>query len=132
MPRLPLRLIVALGATAASVDAVFDAVFKDGRDTTDPVVLEAIGRSFGVDDALDRIATPEVKQRLRANTDAAIARGVFGVPTAAVDGELFWGEDSSDMLIDFVQDRALFATPEMRRFQSLPTGIVRRQKLPPA
>ena len=131
-PLPALRLIVALGATAAAVDAVFDAVFKDGRDTTDPVVLEAIGRSFGIDDALQRIATQEVKQRLRANTDAAIARGVFGVPTAAVDGELFWGEDSSDMLIDFVRDRALFATPEMRRFQSLPTGIVRRQKLPPA
>jgi len=38
--------------------------------------------------------TPEVKQSLRAATDAAIARGAFGVPMFEVDGEMFWGQDS--------------------------------------
>lgn len=131
-PLAALRLIVALDASAAAVDAVFDAVYKDGFDVTDPAVLEALGRSLGIGGVLGMISTPEVKQRLRANTDAAIARGVFGVPTVAVDDELFWGDDSSDMLIDFLQDRALFATPEMQRLQSLPSGIVRRRKVSPA
>lgn len=130
-PLAALRLIVALDGSSASVDAVFDAVFKDGLDVTDPAVLETIGRSLGLDDVLGIVATPEIKQRLRANTDAAIARGVFGVPTIAVEDELFWGEDSSDMLIDFLQDRALFATPEMQRLQSLPAGIVRRKSVSP-
>jgi 2-hydroxychromene-2-carboxylate isomerase len=131
-PLPALRLIVALDATEAAVDAVFDAVFKDGLDTTDPVVLDALGRSFGIADAPDRIASPEVKQRLRDNTDAAVARGVFGVPTIAVGDELFWGEDVSEMALDYVQDRALFDTTEMRRLRALPVGIVRRQKLAPA
>ncbi|MBV9758855.1 MAG: DsbA family protein, partial [Alphaproteobacteria bacterium] len=57
-PLPALRLIVALDATEAAVDTVFDAVFKDGRDTTDPMVLDALGRSLGIDDALDRIGSP--------------------------------------------------------------------------
>lgn len=131
-PLPALRLIVALDATDAAVDAVFDAVFKDGLDTTEPAVLDAIGRSFGIHDALEQIARPEVKQRLRKNTDAAIASGVFGVPTIDVAGELFWGEDVSEMALDYVQDPALFDSREMRRLRALPSGIVRRQKVVPA
>lgn len=131
-PLPALRLIVALGAEGAAVDAVFDAVFKEGLDVSDLVVLETLGRSLGVDDVRGTIAMPEIKQRLRANTEGAIARGVFGVPTLAVDGELFWGEDSSDMVIDFLQDRARFLSPEMRRLQYLQSGIARREKGSPA
>lgn len=131
-PLPALRLIIAVGATEAAVDAVFDAVFKDGLDTTDPAVLAAVGRSLGLADALERIASSEVKERLRANTDAAIARGVFGVPTIDVDGELFWGEDVSEMVLDYMQDPTLFEATEMRRLRSLPSGIVRRQKVVPA
>ena len=43
-------------------------------------------------------AGDEVKQDLRAATDAALAAGVFGVPTFGVDGRLFWGVDSLPML----------------------------------
>ncbi|MDR1969143.1 MAG: 2-hydroxychromene-2-carboxylate isomerase [Burkholderiaceae bacterium] len=43
-------------------------------------------------------ASEEVKQALRAETDAAIAAGVFGVPTFGVDGRLFWGLDALPML----------------------------------
>jgi 2-hydroxychromene-2-carboxylate isomerase len=125
-PLSALRLIVALDATADAVEAVFDAVFGKGLDITDPSLIEAIGRSLGADDSLERIARPEVKLRLRANTDAAIARGVFGVPTTAVGGELFWGADSTDMLLAFLDDPGLFETPEMRRLKSLPSGIVGR------
>ena len=46
--------------------------------------------------------TDEVKARLRENTDAAIAAGVFGVPTMMVRGELFWGFDDLDNLENFL------------------------------
>ena len=51
-----------------------------------------------------------VKEQLRAATDAAIARGVFGVPTAALDGHLFWGYDATDMLLDYCRDPRLLDT----------------------
>ena len=43
-------------------------------------------------------SSDEVKAQLKANTDEAIARGVFGVPMFEVDGKLFWGVDALPML----------------------------------
>lgn len=47
---------------------------------------------------LERAQSDEIKQLLRAETDSAIARGVFGVPTMFVDNELFWGLSQLDNL----------------------------------
>ena len=57
-------------------------------------VLEA-GRRAGLDAAAlaDALSDPQVKAALREETDAAIAAGVFGVPTVIVEGEAFWGDD---------------------------------------
>ena len=43
-----------------------------------------------------------MKDALRRNTDEAIARGVFGVPTLAIGDELFWGADATQMAADYV------------------------------
>lgn len=75
--------------------AVFRAYWVDGRDIGElPVVLEIAGK-LGIDgDAFTAaIATPEIKDRLKQETDAAIARGMFGAPYFMVDGEPFWGAD---------------------------------------
>jgi 2-hydroxychromene-2-carboxylate isomerase len=48
---------------------------------------------------LVRAGTPEVKQALAAATDAAIADGIFGVPTYRMDGESFWGGDRVETLL---------------------------------
>jgi 2-hydroxychromene-2-carboxylate isomerase len=124
-PIAALRLITALGASDAAVDAVFDAVFGAGRDISDPAVLEEIGLALGLSDVAAAISQPEVKLQLRANTDAAIARGVFGVPTTVVGEELFWGEDTADMLADYIDNPALFDTAEMLRLKSLPAAVQR-------
>ena len=60
-------------------------------------VLEA-ARAVGLDpdEVRARIAEQDVKDRLRAYTDEAVARGAIGVPTVAVGGELFWGDDRLD------------------------------------
>jgi 2-hydroxychromene-2-carboxylate isomerase len=131
-PIAALRLIVALGASDKAVDTVFDAAFGVGRDVSDPAVLEEIGRALGLDDVAGAISRPEVKQQLRANTDAAIARGVFGVPTTMVGEELFWGEDMTEMLAEYVGDPASFDTVEMRRLRTLPAGVQREQSKPSA
>jgi len=124
-PIAALRLIVALDASEAAVDALFDAAFRDGRDIADPATLAEIGNALGLTDVATAIARPEVKQRLRANSDAAVARGVFGVPTVDTGADLFWGEDATEMLIDYLDDPALFETPEMRRLATLPVGVQR-------
>jgi len=63
---------------------------------------------------------------LRSNTEEAVSKGVFGVPTFAVDGELFWGVDSTDMLLDYLADPSLFTTGDMARISDLPIGQARK------
>jgi 2-hydroxychromene-2-carboxylate isomerase len=80
----------------ALVDALFRAVWEESRDVGDPEVVAAVASAVGLDGpALVAAAQqPEAKARLRAQTDAAIAAGVFGVPSLQLgDGEVFWGYD---------------------------------------
>ena len=44
----------------------------------------------------DGIERPEIKERLKSNTEQALARGVTGIPTVAIGDELFWGDDRLD------------------------------------
>jgi 2-hydroxychromene-2-carboxylate isomerase len=121
-----LRLLCALGPTLEQAQIASNFVFGEGRDPSDPAELEALGRKLGVSDA-GRLGVEEpAKTKLRANTDEAVARGVWGVPTVAIDGELFWGADSFPMLLAFLDDPSLFATDEMRRYADLPTGATRK------
>jgi hypothetical protein len=57
-------------------------------------------------------ADETVKADLKTHTDEAIARGVFGVPTLAVDDRLFWGFDALPMLADYVANGAWSAGPD--------------------
>jgi 2-hydroxychromene-2-carboxylate isomerase len=70
-------------------------------------------------------AGQDVKAELKANTDAAIARGVFGVPTFEVDGRLFWGFDALPMLREYLDGNAWFAGGAWEQAAALPTGKTR-------
>src|SRR5207248_10378588 len=74
---------------------LYRTMFEEGRHLADvETVREAVARAgMDVDDFADRVGDDAVKQRLREQTDAAMAAGVTGVPTVAVDGQLFWGDD---------------------------------------
>jgi len=65
----------------------------------------------------------DAKALLRANTDAAIERGVFGAPTFEVDGRLFWGLDSLPMLRAYLDGEAWFDGPSWQAVAGLPSGL---------
>ena len=73
----------------------FRAAFQRGHDLAAQEHVLVAAQEVGLDPRAAEEATgePEIKLALRAATDAAHARGVFGVPTIAVGDELFWGED---------------------------------------
>lgn len=120
-----LRLLIAAGATRQHVETAFDMVWKEGRDLQDPKELSELARRLGVQES--QAADEAVKARLKSNTEAAIARGVFGVPSFLLGDTLFWGQDSLDMMLDYLKDPGLFATAEMRRVGDLSVGTMRRE-----
>jgi 2-hydroxychromene-2-carboxylate isomerase len=120
-----LRLILAAGCSARAVGTVLDAIFRDGRDVSDPAVIAGLGESLGIDAPLTAIATPAVKQQLRANTDGAIQQGIFGVPTLVIGTEFFWGQDAVEMALDYLRSPQDFTDATMRAVDTLPVGARR-------
>ncbi len=80
------------------VRATYHANFVEDRDIGTPEVVGTILTGLDQDASalLARAETADVKAALRANTDAAVALGVFGAPSFVVNGELFWGNDRLD------------------------------------
>ena len=126
-PLTVLRLAIALGAESEVVGLIFRHIWAEGNDGQDPESLAALAVSLGVEDLEARVGDPAVKQQLRANTEEAIERGVFGVPTFAVGEELFWGEDSTGMMVDYLADPELFRSGEFERLDNLPAAAARKQ-----
>ena len=83
--------------------AVYSANFAEDRDITSREVIAGILASLVPDAAavLARADSAEVKAQLRAQTEAAQARGIFGSPSFVVNGELFWGNDRLEQALAF-------------------------------
>jgi len=125
-PLAALRLIIAAGCEQRAVGTVLDAVFRDGRDVADPKVIADLAHTLGVADPQAALSAPELKQRLRANTDWACSQGIFGVPTVVAGEELFWGEDAVQMARDYLSAPERFEDAGMRAVDSLPVGAARK------
>lgn len=102
------RLIVAVdlhdGTRAAMniAGAILRAVWAQERNIADPQVLAQLLAEHGLQpQRLEQSRGTPVQERYAANTRQAADLGVFGAPTYAIDGELFWGQDR----LDFVQRR---------------------------
>ena len=124
-PLRALRLAVALGNRREAIAAIFRFIRRAGRALDDPAAWNALIADLGVDDAERLISAQPVKDELRANGERAIARGVFGVPTFAIDGELFWGFDATAMVSDYLTDPRWFNSADMLRIGDLPAAAHR-------
>jgi 2-hydroxychromene-2-carboxylate isomerase len=121
-----LRLAIAANCEPTAIRRIFVRLWTTGVDASDARVLEELAASLGV--AREQLAEPRVKEILRANTDAAIAHGVFGVPTLLVDGEAFWGADATDFARAYIADRNVLDNEEMQRASTLPVGAQRESR----
>ncbi len=83
---------------AAVADTLFAGMWQQAQNMADPAVLAASLADGGhdVEQLLALAQSPEAKARLMANTEAAVARGVFGAPTCFVAGQMHFGQDRLD------------------------------------
>jgi 2-hydroxychromene-2-carboxylate isomerase len=117
-----LRLMTACGPNRRVVEAVMRHVWIGGHDAADPARVAALAQ--GLAPARDP-ASVEVKNELRAATDDAIARGVFGVPTFELEGRLFWGVDALPMLRAALLGDPWFAGPAWDAAAQPRPGVIR-------
>ena len=103
---------------------MFEHVWGEGLEASDAV------RQAELQTRLVPLRDPnseEVKSQLRAATQAAIDAGVFGVPTIAVEGKLFWGQDALPMLRDYLIGGAWFQTSDWDDCTALPKTLERKR-----
>jgi 2-hydroxychromene-2-carboxylate isomerase len=116
-----LRLALACGSDGLVnrlvAETVFRHVWRGGADAEDAQRLLALEEVLQPARTAD---SAEVKAELRANTEAAVARGLFGVPTLEVDGRLFWGFDALPMLRAYLDGDPWFDGPGWNAAGALP------------
>lgn len=99
-----MRACIALapqGKLVPFAEAVFKAYWSDDRDISQEDVLRDIARALNLDDdaLMKEIATPAIKDQLKANTDEVIRRGGFGSPTFFVgDDDMYFGNDRLSLI----------------------------------
>ena len=132
-PLLALRAsLVALEAEQrrALIDALFKAVWVRALHVSEPAVVERVANEIGLPGStlLEQAQSPEIKALLRQQTDNAISRGVFGVPSMEVGDELFWGYDDFPYLDLFLAGSDPLDRVERQRWKlgSRPSSV-RRQ-----
>ncbi len=104
---LPLRAAFAAekaGQLVPYTHALFRAYWADGRDISDPAVVEDAATKAGLDGAALVAAAPDYKDALKAQTQEAVDRGSFGAPTFFVGQELFIGNDRLDFAVEALAD----------------------------
>ena len=122
-PLRALRLAIALGATHDVMMQIFRAIWVDGNLPDNEEGWAGIKAATNCLDADERIATPDVKATLLANGEEAIRSGVFGVPTFAVDDQLFWGVDAMEMMMDYLASPDTFRSEHAGAETLVPSSI---------
>lgn len=111
------------------IDALYELVWARGVGVTDPAAvareLEAVGLPGPA--MVAEASTPAVKDRVRSQTEDALARGVFGVPTFEVErtGELFWGQDSIPHVERHLAGQDPVTPAWLEHWKDLPKAAVR-------
>lgn len=103
------RMLVALEPEkrVGFIDRLLPAIWEQGLDVTDGDTLGKILHNAGFDgqELLARTQDPVVKQTLIDNTEKAVERGAFGIPTLYVDGEMYFGKERLGQIEDQLSSR---------------------------
>jgi len=120
-----LRLAIAHDCKPPVLARLFNHIWVESADDQDFSSLDALSRIPEFKSAEEETSQPEVKNKLRALTNEAIERGVFGVPTIAINDMLFWGLDMTEMAIEYLDHPGQFEQAEYRRIERLPVAQAR-------
>lgn len=111
------RLFLQERADWAMLDKAFDFVWAQGRDPD--AEWPDFCAAMGLPRETARPDSTEIKHRLTQETEAAAQQGVFGVPTVIVNHRVFWGCDSIEWILDYLDDPGMFEQPEFQQLRAI-------------
>jgi 2-hydroxychromene-2-carboxylate isomerase len=123
-PLAALRM-AAIAPTRELIDGLYRATWVEGKRVDQPKVVAEIAAHYLDAETIARGQSDEAKALVRANTERALAAGVFGVPTIVVDGELFWGVDSLPHLDAFLRGENPIPADAVARWGNLSASASR-------
>ena len=118
-----LRLCLSLGSSPKVVGEIFNYLWAEGAPAQTEAGIAELAQRLGVENLAEELNSPAAKQELRANTEQAIAEGVYGVPTFVVDTERFWGLDQMEMLSEWFVNQDEMIQISTKRFTKFPSGL---------
>jgi 2-hydroxychromene-2-carboxylate isomerase len=138
-PSHPFNPLLALRVTCAELDAphleplidrLFHAAWGSGEGAETPAQVSRVLRELGLDadEVIARASSTAAKQRLRDETDRALASGSFGVPTMRVNDELFWGCDSLGHLDRYLAGQESLDPSLLERWRVIAPTAERRDR----
>jgi 2-hydroxychromene-2-carboxylate isomerase len=132
-PLLALRvssLALETAKRTALIAALFEAVWVRGLHVSETAIVERIGDEIGLSGRALVAAAPQddCKALLRRQTDDAIARGVFGVPSMDVAGEIFWGYDDFPFLELFLAGKDPLSAAAVENWPGPPRASAVRRR----
>ena len=128
LPLLRLALACSPQATPGQpnrhvCEAVFRHVWRGGAEAGDAQRLETLTQQLSGGRTVQDAAS--VREQLKKNTENAIAKGVFGVPSLAVDDKIFWGLDALPMLRAYLLGDAWFEGAGWESVRQVSVGVSR-------
>ncbi len=90
------------GVTQNFINKFFDAIWKDGLDLNDSVVVEKLLKNLNIDPKIFLIEATRsnIKNELKKRTDSAFEKGIFGAPSFVVNNKIFWGQDRLEFVLN--------------------------------
>jgi 2-hydroxychromene-2-carboxylate isomerase len=117
----PQRLLIEQNADWAMVDRAFDYVWAEGKDPN--LSWSDFCNYLGLPSNTAKPENPEVKAKLIANTNQAKADGAFGVPALVFNQHCFWGVDTIDWALDYLQRPGMFDEAPYAYAANVPNGL---------
>jgi 2-hydroxychromene-2-carboxylate isomerase/alkylhydroperoxidase family enzyme len=125
-----LRLAIVLNNDIAAVQRIFRFVWVDGHVPQNEAAFDALLAEFGV--SRDDLARDDIKKALHDNGVEALNDDIFGVPTLRCDDELFWGNQATDMALQWLRTPEQWPAQALAEVEKFPQGPGRKSRTPAA
>jgi 2-hydroxychromene-2-carboxylate isomerase len=126
-PLFPLRLCILKDNSFEAVTRIFDFIWSTGKNIDDPCSQKYLLNQLEISD-ITLLSSDNIKQKLKGNTSIAIQKGIFGVPSFYVDDEIFWGQDSEELLLSYIKNSQNTKKSYFNPVDLFPESNIKRRK----